>query len=145
MLAPAQRRKPSWRERENNMRRERRRRAIAVLKALCVEAGWVVEDDGTTYRKGCKPPPIDIASNSAKITPYSSQNPSPLSSAFPSPCQVSPSSSSFPIPTRAAANNSSSLLPFFRSAIPSPLPPFRISNSTPVTPPLSSPTFKNFR
>lgn len=68
------RRKPSWRERENNRRRERRRRAIAakiysglraqgnynlpkhcdnneVLKALCAEAGWVVESDGTTYRK----------------------------------------------------------------------------------------------
>lgn len=68
------RRKPSWRERENNRRRERRRRAIAakiyaglraqanfdlpkhcdnneVLKALCLQAGWVVEPDGTTYRK----------------------------------------------------------------------------------------------
>lgn len=68
------RRKPSWRERENNRRRERRRRAIAakiysglrsqgnynlpkhcdnneVLKALCAEAGWFVEEDGTTYRK----------------------------------------------------------------------------------------------
>lgn len=68
------RRKPSWRERENNRRRERRRRAIAakifaglraqgdfnlpkhcdnneVLKALCLQAGWTVEDDGTTYRK----------------------------------------------------------------------------------------------
>ena len=68
------RRKPSWRERENNRRRERRRRAIAakiytglraqgnynlpkhcdnneVLKALCAEAGWTVEEDGTTYRK----------------------------------------------------------------------------------------------
>lgn len=67
------RRKPSWRERENNRRRERRRRAIAakiyaglraqgnynlpkhcdnneVLKALCSEAGWIVEEDGTTYR-----------------------------------------------------------------------------------------------
>ncbi|KAF0915915.1 hypothetical protein E2562_000558 [Oryza meyeriana var. granulata] len=65
---------PTWRERENNKRRERRRRAIAakifaglrahggyklpkhcdnneVLKALCNEAGWVVEPDGTTYRK----------------------------------------------------------------------------------------------
>lgn len=65
---------PTWKERENNKRRERRRRAIAakifsglrmygnyklpkhcdnneVLKALCNEAGWVVEDDGTTYRK----------------------------------------------------------------------------------------------
>lgn len=68
------RRKPSWRERENNRRRERRRRAVAakiyaglraqgnynlpkhcdnneVLKALCAEAGWTVEPDGTTYRK----------------------------------------------------------------------------------------------
>lgn len=68
------RRKPSWRERENNRRRERRRRAVAakiytglraqgnynlpkhcdnneVLKALCTEAGWIVEPDGTTYRK----------------------------------------------------------------------------------------------
>lgn len=65
---------PTWKERENNKRRERRRRAIAakiytglraqgnyklpkhcdnneVLKALCAEAGWIVEDDGTTYRK----------------------------------------------------------------------------------------------
>ena len=65
---------PTWKERENNKRRERRRRAIAakiytglraqgnyklpkhcdnneVLKALCAEAGWVVEEDGTTYRK----------------------------------------------------------------------------------------------
>jgi hypothetical protein len=67
-------RMPTWRERENNKRRERRRRAIAakifaglrahggyklpkhcdnneVLKALCNEAGWIVEPDGTTYRK----------------------------------------------------------------------------------------------
>lgn len=65
---------PTWRERENNRRRERRRRAIAakiyaglrmygnyklpkhcdnneVLKALCSEAGWIVEPDGTTYRQ----------------------------------------------------------------------------------------------
>ena len=65
---------PTWKERENNKRRERRRRAIAakiytglraqgnyklpkhcdnneVLKALCAEAGWIVEEDGTTYRK----------------------------------------------------------------------------------------------
>lgn len=69
---------PTWKERENNKRRERRRRAIAakifsglrmygnyklpkhcdnneVLKALCNEAGWVVEEDGTTYRK-VRPP-----------------------------------------------------------------------------------------
>ncbi|XP_022768893.1 protein BRASSINAZOLE-RESISTANT 1-like [Durio zibethinus] len=167
---PAPRRKPSWRERENNRRRERRRRAVAakiytglralgnynlpkhcdnneVLKALCAEAGWFVEEDGTTYRKGCKPPAMDIPSSSAKITPFSSQNPSPLSSAFPSPipsCQVSPSSSSFASPTRLdAANNPSSLRPFLRSAIPSSLPLLRISNSAPVTPPLSSPTSRN--
>lgn len=163
------RRKPSWRERENNRRRERRRRAIAakifaglraqgnfnlpkhcdnneVLKALCLQAGWTVEEDGTTYRKGCKPPPMDMAGTSTKITPYSSQNPSPLSSSFPSPIpsyQVSPSSSSFPSPSRNNANNSSILLPFLRNAIPSSLPPLRISNSAPVTPPLSSPTSRN--
>lgn len=65
---------PTWKERENNKRRERRRRAISakiyaglraqgnfklpkhcdnneVLKALCNEAGWIVQEDGTTYRK----------------------------------------------------------------------------------------------
>ncbi|GAV59628.1 DUF822 domain-containing protein [Cephalotus follicularis] len=163
------RRKPSWRERENNRRRERRRRAIAakiyaglraqgsfnlpkhcdnneVLKALCAEAGWVVEEDGTTYRKGCQPPPTDIAGTSTKITPYSSQNPSPFSSSFPSPIpsyQVSPSSSSFPSPTRFDANNSSHIISFLQNAIPSSLPALRISNSAPVTPPISSPTSRN--
>ena len=67
-------RMPTWKERETNKWRERRRRAIAakvfaglrvygnyklpkhcdnneVLKALCNEAGWTVEEDGTTYRK----------------------------------------------------------------------------------------------
>ena len=167
--ATSARRKPSWRERENNRRRERRRRAIAakiysglrcqgnynlpkhcdnneVLKALCSEAGWIVEEDGTTYRKGCKPPPIDIAGSSYRATPYSSQNPSPLSSAFPSPIpsyQVSPSSSSFPSPSRVDNNAPSNILPFLRNAIPSSLPPLRISNSAPVTPPLSSPTNRN--
>ncbi|XP_006583443.1 protein argonaute 4 isoform X1 [Glycine max] len=70
---------PTWKERENNKRRERRQRAIAakiytglraqgnykllkhcdnneVVKALCAEVGWIVEEDGTTYRKGCKRP-----------------------------------------------------------------------------------------
>lgn len=70
-------RMPSVRERENNKRRERRRRAVAakifaglrahgnyclpkhadhneVLKALCAEAGWHVEEDGSVYRKVCK-------------------------------------------------------------------------------------------
>ena len=73
-MAGAGGRTPTWRERENNRRRERRRRAVTakifsglraygnytlpkhcdnneVLKALCNEAGWVVEPDGTTYRK----------------------------------------------------------------------------------------------
>jgi hypothetical protein len=67
-------RAPSWRERENNRVRERCHRVIArrifaglrmygnyalprhcdnnvVLMALCKEAGWTVEADGTTYRK----------------------------------------------------------------------------------------------
>ncbi|CAN1323584.1 Protein BRASSINAZOLE-RESISTANT 1, partial [Linum perenne] len=162
--AAAPRRKPSWRERENNRRRERRRRAMAakiftglraqgnynlpkhcdnneVLKALCHEAGWVVEEDGTTYRK--------IVGSSARVTPYSSQNPSPMSSLFPSPIpsyQVSPSSSSFPSPTRLENNpHSSTIFPFFRNAIPSSLPPLRISNSAPVTPPISSPNSRNHK
>ena len=65
---------PTWKERENNKRRERRQRAIAakiytglraqgnykllkhcdnneVVKALCAEVGWIVEEDGTTYQK----------------------------------------------------------------------------------------------
>lgn len=163
------RRKPSWRERENNRRRERRRRAVAakiytglraqgnynlpkhcdnneVLKALCLEAGWVVEPDGTTYRKGCKPSPAEIGGTSINITditPCSSQRPSPPSSSFPSPIpsyQPSPSSSSFPSPSRLDGSASSQMFAFLRNAIPSSLPPLRISNSAPVTPPLSSPT-----
>ncbi|KAA8528623.1 hypothetical protein F0562_035978 [Nyssa sinensis] len=162
----AARRKPSWRERENNRRRERRRRAIAakiyaglraqgnfnlpkhcdnneVLKALCTEAGWTVEPDGTTYRKGCKPPSLEIGGTSTSITPCSSQKPSPPSSSFPSPIpsyQPSPSSSSFPSPSHFDTNTSSHMFAFLRNAIPSSLPPLRISNSAPVTPPLSSPT-----
>ncbi|PUZ74820.1 hypothetical protein GQ55_1G096300 [Panicum hallii var. hallii] len=77
-MAPV--RVPSSKERENNRRRERRRRMVTsrifsglrahgnyilprhcdnneVLRALCDEAGWVVEADGTTYRRGCRPPP----------------------------------------------------------------------------------------
>ncbi|URD85644.1 hypothetical protein MUK42_27222 [Musa troglodytarum] len=165
---------PTWKERENNKRRERRRRAIAakifsglralgnyklpkhcdnneVLKALCREAGWVVEDDGTTYRKGCKPPPpppeVATGGPSTNISPCSSSHLlSPLSSSFPSPVHsyhASPSSSSFPSPSRLDNSNNPSvnpscLLPFLRNL--STLPPLRISNSAPVTPPLSSPT-----
>ncbi|KAJ8541029.1 hypothetical protein K7X08_001845 [Anisodus acutangulus] len=160
------RRKPSWRERENNRRRERRRRAIAakiytglraqgnynlpkhcdnneVLKALCAEAGWIVEPDGTTYRKGCRPTPMEIGGTSANITPSSSRHPSPPSSYFASPIpsyQPSPTSSSFPSPSRGNANMPPHPFAFLHSSIPSSLPPLRISNSAPVTPPLSSPT-----
>ncbi|XP_020584222.1 protein BZR1 homolog 1-like [Phalaenopsis equestris] len=167
-------RMPTWKERENNKRRERRRRAIAakiftglrtlgnyklpkhcdnneVLKALCAEAGWVVEDDGTTYRKGYKlplpQPDTAIGAPSSNIRACSSSHQlSPPSSSFPSPVpsyQASPSSSSFPSPTRLDNHNNptvnpSYILPFLRNL--SSLPPLRISNSAPVTPPPSSPT-----
>ncbi|GJN32884.1 hypothetical protein PR202_gb21424 [Eleusine coracana subsp. coracana] len=167
-------RTPTWKERENNKKRERRRRAIAakiftglralgnyklpkhcdnneVLKALCREAGWVVDDDGTTYRKGCKPPP------GAGMSPCSSsQLLSAPSSTFASPVpsyHASPASSSFPSPTRLDTTTSTItnhhhhhhtaaacqlMLPFLRG-LPH-LPPLRVSSSAPVTPPLSSPT-----
>ncbi|RDX83670.1 Protein BRASSINAZOLE-RESISTANT 1, partial [Mucuna pruriens] len=162
---------PLRRAHASQQRRERRRRAIAakifsglraqgnynlpkhcdnneVLKALCAEAGWCVEEDGTTYRKGCKPPLANGAGCSMRNIPFSSsQNPSPLSSSFPSPIpsyQVSPSSSSFPSPFRLDGDkdNVSNLIPYIRNASLS-LPPLRISNSAPVTPPLSSPTSRN--
>ncbi|CAI8606419.1 unnamed protein product [Vicia faba] len=94
------RRKPTWREKENNKMRERKRRAITtnifnglrtqgnynlskncdtneVLKALCNEAGWEVEQDGTTYRKGnCKAPLYNDADTSNGTIPFThSQNP----------------------------------------------------------------------
>ncbi|XP_051127418.1 BES1/BZR1 homolog protein 2-like [Andrographis paniculata] len=160
---------PTWKERENNKRRERRRRAIAakiyaglraqgnyklpkhcdnneVLKALCAEAGWIVEADGTTYRKGCKPPPVEVPpAGSRNMSVCSSIQPSPNSSAFPSPApsyHASPTSSSFPSPSRGDGNPTSYILPFLHNltSIPSSLPRLRISNSAPVTPPLSSPT-----
>ncbi|XP_028763958.1 BES1/BZR1 homolog protein 2 [Neltuma alba] len=164
-------RMPTSKERENNKKRERRRRAIAaqiyaglraqgnyklpkhcdnneVLKALCAEAGWIVEEDGTTYRKGCRPPPTENGGTSANISACSSIQPSPQSSSFPSPMpsyHASPSSSSFPSPTRIDGNPSSLLLPFIQNiaSIPSNLPPLKISNSAPVTPPLSSPSSRS--
>ncbi|KAL6855985.1 hypothetical protein ACP4OV_018787 [Aristida adscensionis] len=159
-------RTPTWKERENNKRRERRRRAIAakiftglralgnyklpkhcdnneVLKALCREAGWVVEDDGTTYRKGFKPQPGAAPAGVSPCSP--SQLLSAPSSSFPSPVpsyHASPVSSSFPSPTRhldgGVVGGGNSLLPFLRG-LPN-LPPLRVSSSAPVTPPLSSPT-----
>lgn len=171
---------PTWKERENNKRRERRRRAIAakifaglrmygnyklpkhcdnneVLKALCNEAGWIVEADGTTYRKGCRPVErMDIVGGSASASPCSSYQPSPCASFNPSPA-----SSSFPSPASssyAAANHNgdgNSLIPWLKnfssassSASSSKLPNLYIhsgSISAPVTPPLSSPTARTPR
>lgn len=94
--------------------------------------------------QGCKPPPGDTPMTSASISVCHSMQASPNSSAFPSPIpsyQASPTSSSFPSPSRCDASPTSYILPFLRNlAIPSSLPPLRISNSAPVTPPLSSPT-----
>ncbi|KAK9756321.1 hypothetical protein RND81_01G089000 [Saponaria officinalis] len=162
------RRKPSWRERENNRRRERRRRAIAakifsglraqgnynlpkhcdnneVLKALCAEAGWIVEPDGTTYRKGMKRPPPEILASFNSFSACSSQVPSPLSSAFHSPIpsyQPSPCSSAPQSPTHNDINAQSNPFSFLCNSFPSNLPPLRISNSAPVSPLFSSPTSK---
>ncbi|CAH8356195.1 unnamed protein product [Eruca vesicaria subsp. sativa] len=171
-------RMPTWRERENNKRRERRRRAIAakiftglrmygnyelpkhcdnneVLKALCNEAGWIVEPDGTTYRKGSSRPieRIDIGGGSATASPCSSYQPSPCASYNPSPGSsnfMSPSSSSF---ANITFGDGQSLMPWLKhlsttsssSASPSSRLPNYLyipggSRSAPVTPPLSSPT-----
>ncbi|XP_044496329.1 BES1/BZR1 homolog protein 4-like isoform X2 [Mangifera indica] len=173
-------RMPTWKERENNKRRERRRRAIAskiysglrmygnyklpkhcdnneVLKALCNEAGWTVEEDGTTYKKGCKPVErMDIIGGSASASPCSSYQPSPCVSYNPSPA-----SSSFPSPRAShyAANANGSdanfLIPWLKnlssstSSISSKqshhLYIHAGSISAPVTPPLSSPTARTPR
>ncbi|XAR56444.1 hypothetical protein NMG60_11036935 [Bertholletia excelsa] len=169
---------PTWRERENNKRRERRRRAIAskifaglrmygnyklpkhcdnneVLKALCNEAGWTVEPDGTTYRKGCKPvEPMDIVGGSASASPCSSYHPSPCASYNPSPTSSSfpsPASSSYAVNANA---DGSSLIPWLKnlssasSSASSKLSHLLLhggSISAPVTPPLSSPTARSPR
>lgn len=131
-----------------------------VLKALCNEAGWTVEEDGTTYRKGCKPAErMDIIGGSASASPCSSYHQSPCASYNPSPA-----SSSFPSPvsSRYAANgngnvdaDANSLIPWLRnlssgSSSASPKHPNNLfihtgSISAPVTPPLSSPTARTPR
>ncbi|KAK1389243.1 BES1/BZR1-like [Heracleum sosnowskyi] len=113
----------SCRERENNKRRERRRRAITakifaglrthgnytiprhcdnneVLKALCNQAGWTVEPDGTTYPRGCKPVEnMEAVRGSVPVSPCSSYNlSSSYASYYPSPGSSflhSPASSSY--------------------------------------------------
>ncbi|XP_076924194.1 BES1/BZR1 homolog protein 4-like [Bidens hawaiensis] len=161
-------RTPTWKERENNKRRERRRRAISakifsglrmygnyklpkhcdnneVLKALADEAGWTVEPDGTTYRKGCKPLERIHIGGSVSPSPGSSYQPSPYASCNHSPKIASPTSSAFgPNP------HPDSLIPWLKnlsssssSSSSSKLPHFQIHNvslSAPVTPPGSSPS-----
>ncbi|KAJ0801571.1 putative transcription factor BES/BZR family [Helianthus annuus] len=164
-------RMPTWKERENNKRRERRRRAISakifaglrmygnyklpkhcdnneVLKALADEAGWTVEPDGTTYRKGCKPMERAHIGGSVSVSPGSSYQPSPYAS-----CNQSPVSSAIASPTSSAFGpnpHPDSLIPWLKnlsssssSSSSSKLPHFQIHNgslSAPVTPPASSPT-----
>ncbi|KAI3899209.1 hypothetical protein MKW92_016439 [Papaver armeniacum] len=176
---------PTWKERENNKRRERRRRAIAakiyaglrmygnyklpkhcdnneVLKALCDEAGWTVEEDGTTYRKGCKPAErMDIMGGSASASPCSSYQPSPCASYNPSPASssfpASPASSSYAFHANNANNgDGNSLIPWLKnlSSGSSSASSSKLSHhlyihsgsiSAPVTPPLSSPTCRTPR
>ncbi|KAL4554029.1 hypothetical protein LXL04_039855 [Taraxacum kok-saghyz] len=161
-------RMPTWKERENNKRRERRRRAVAskiftglrmfgnyklpkhcdnneVLKALADEAGWTVEPDGTTYRKGCKPlDRMDIGGSTStspcssyqpslevhKYRPYASYHPSPPSSSIASPSSSSP--------------HPDSLIPWLKNLSSNPNPPHHYihtgSISAPVTPSTASPT-----
>ncbi|KAK9113168.1 hypothetical protein Scep_020687 [Stephania cephalantha] len=135
-------RMPTWKERENNKRRERRRRAIAakIYAGLRTFGNYKLPkhcDNNEVLKALC---------SEAVISPCSSYQPSPASSSFPSPVpsyHASPTSSSFPSPSRLDANASSYLLPFLRNlaSIPQSLPPLRISNSAPVTPPLSHPLF----
>ncbi|KAI3495384.1 hypothetical protein L1887_37721 [Cichorium endivia] len=173
---------PTWKERENNKRRERRRRAIAakifaglrvygnyklpkhcdnneVLKALCNEAGWIVEEDGTTYRKGCKPAArveANGGSGSTSASPCSSSyQPSPNTS-----YNLTPNSSSYPSSISSLYTNGNhdpnTLIPWLKNlssgSSPSSNFPHHLylsggsgSISAPVTPPLSSPTCRTPR
>lgn len=141
-----------------------------VLKALCGEAGWTVEEDGTTYRKGCKPVErMDVgASGSAspclsyQPSPCLSYNPSPVSSSFASPASSSYISNAANINGSIANINgtadANSLIPWLKNlssasssasskaAAQQQTQSLRHlyihggSISAPVTPPLSSPT-----
>jgi hypothetical protein len=150
---------PTWKERENNKRRERRRRAIAakifaglrtygnyklpkhcdnneVLKALCAEAGWTVEEDGRTYRKGTNPRPAV----EQQMEVCTATGPASV---------ISPAASSY-IPG-ASVDGTSSLIPWLKGLSASAAGTRAGGNghgccnssstatSAPVTPPLSSP------
>ncbi|KAL0442603.1 UNVERIFIED_CONTAM: BES1/BZR1protein 4 [Sesamum latifolium] len=128
-----------------------------VLKALCNEAGWIVEEDGTTYRKGCKPVERMDIIGSAAVSPCSSYQPSPGASFNPSPAS---SSFASPVSSHFAANvnntaDPNSLIPWLKNLSSGSLPasskfPHHLyipggSISAPVTPPLSSPTARTPR
>ncbi|CAH8319012.1 unnamed protein product [Eruca vesicaria subsp. sativa] len=150
-------RMPTWRERENNKRRERRRRAISakiftglrmygnyelpkhcdnneVLKALCNEAGWIVEPDGTTYRKGCSRP---VERMEIGGSPCSSNFMSPTSSSF---ANLNTGDGQSLIPWLKHLSTTSSSSASSSSRLPNYLYIPGGSISAPVTPPLSSPT-----
>lgn len=102
------------------------------------------------FRQGSRP-------TEATTQPCSSIQLSPQSSAFQSPIpsyQASPASSSYPSPTRFDHNpnrfdpnqSSTYLIPYLQNLASSGnLAPLRISNSAPVTPPISSPRSSNPR
>ncbi|CAM6086102.1 unnamed protein product [Calypogeia fissa] len=147
---------PTWKERENNKKRERRRRAIAakifsglrlygnyklpkhcdnneVLKALCAEAGWTVEEDGTTYRKGAKPA-------AERMDVCTSPSTSPTSS-YPG---ASEGTSLIPWLKGLSSGNGGGGSGTASTCSSQGLPPLHVmhggTSSAPMTPPLSSPT-----
>ncbi|KAJ7559349.1 hypothetical protein O6H91_04G080800 [Diphasiastrum complanatum] len=147
---------PTWKERENNKKRERRRRAIAariftglrqygnyklpkhcdnneVLKALCAEAGWTVEEDGTTYRKGAKPVERMEICASAPASPTSYRASVEGTSLIPWLKGLSTVARGVGGATGSTSSSSG-------------LPPLHMghggSSSAPVTPPISSPRAK---
>ncbi|OMO65462.1 BZR1, transcriptional repressor [Corchorus olitorius] len=152
-------RMPTWKERENNKRRERRRRAIAakIFAGLRMYGNYKLPKH-CDNNEGCKPVDrMDIVGGSASASPCSSYHPSPCASYNPSP-----GSSSFPSPahyTTANANANSdanSLIPWLKnlssgsSSASSKLAHhlYNIAGgsiSAPVTPPLSSPTSRTPR
>ncbi|EFJ38255.1 hypothetical protein SELMODRAFT_437216 [Selaginella moellendorffii] len=149
---------PTWKERENNKKRERRRRAIAskifsglrqfgnyklpkhcdnneVLKALCAEAGWVVEEDGTTYRKGAKPV------ERMEVCASAPASPSPTSSYHGGGSNGHTLTTTTPTEQGTTTASGASLIPWLKglSGTTTPTSCFHGASSAPVTPPLSSP------
>ncbi|KAG8385390.1 hypothetical protein BUALT_Bualt03G0038100 [Buddleja alternifolia] len=146
---------PTWKERENNKRRERRRRAIAakIFAGLRMYGNFKLPKH-CDNNEGCKPVQRMDIMGSAVVSPSTSYQPSPGASFNPSP-----ESSSFasPVSSNYAANvcnnaDPNSLIPWLKhlsSGSPSKFPHHLYipggSISAPVTPPLSSPTARTPR